>query len=146
MNKDRLHQSAHTLRGLERNRGFFGRSRWRACPRNAWLCLGDLQTSSSIDGQLILPALDPIHPGRVRQRLLQEKGLILTGPPLARWVGLEVEPYLGGEGSRGHVVGAAEGGKKVVQRVLVCQIDRGQLQADFATVIVKAKQVVISNG
>ena len=57
-----------------------------------------------------------------------------------------MEADLRGQSPRGYVVRAAEGGKEVVQRVFVCQIDRRQLQADSVTVVVEMTQMVISNG
>src|SRR5271166_4207823 len=58
--------------------------------------------------------------------------------------GLEVKSQLGRQRPRRHVMRAAEGRKKVVQRVLVGDVDGRQLQADF--VLVAMKHIVVSHG
>src|SRR5215472_1152152 len=57
---------------------------------------------------------------------------------------LKVKSKFGGEGAWGDVVCAAEGGQKIVEGVLVGQIDRGQDETDL--VALAAQQVVVSNG
>ena len=54
-----------------------------------------------------------------------------------------MEPELSCQRTRRHIVRAAEGGQEVIQRVLVGDVDRGQLQADF--VLVSAEYIVVSN-
>src|SRR5215469_9017935 len=57
---------------------------------------------------------------------------------------LKVKSKFGGEGAWGDVVCAAEGGEKIVEGVLVGQIDRGKDKTDL--VALAAQQVVVSNG
>src|SRR5215472_7040137 len=57
---------------------------------------------------------------------------------------LKVKSKFGGEGAWGDVVCAAEGGEKIIEGVLVGQIDRGQDETDL--VALAAQQVVVSNG
>jgi hypothetical protein len=49
---------------------------------------------------------------------------------------LEVKSKLRGQRAGCYVVGSAERGEEVIQRVSVCDIDRGQLKADFVFVSV----------
>ena len=61
-------------------------------------------------------------------------------PPLP----LEVEPELSRHGARSDIVRAAEGGKKVVERILVSDINCGQCETPF--VALAFEQVVITEG
>ena len=57
---------------------------------------------------------------------------------------LEVEPDLRRQCTRRDIVRAAEGGKKVVQSVLVCDVDGRELKTHL--VLVTAEDVVVSDG
>src|SRR5580698_7232153 len=57
---------------------------------------------------------------------------------------LEVESYFSGHGARRNVMRAAEGGEEIVEHVIVREVHRGELQADF--VLVAVQQVVFSDG
>ena len=57
---------------------------------------------------------------------------------------LEVEADFAGEGTRGDVMGAAEGGEEVVEGVVVREVDDGETGAPFVAVAVK--QVVVAEG
>jgi hypothetical protein len=57
---------------------------------------------------------------------------------------LEVESDLRRQCTRRNVVRAAEGGKKVVQSVLVCDVDGRELETHL--VFISAEQVVMSDG
>jgi hypothetical protein len=58
-------------------------------------------------------------------------------PPGLHESRLEVETNLPGDGSGCDVVGAAKGGKKVVQRDLVGYVDDGYTSAPFESVAVE---------
>src|SRR5215472_3533621 len=75
----------------------------------------------------------PRSPGRL--------GDFSSGRPFFR---LKVKSKFGGEGAWGDVVCAAEGGQKIVEGVLVGQIDRGKDETDL--VALAAQQVVMPNG
>src|SRR5438270_14035587 len=64
--------------------------------------------------------------------------------PLTRWPNLEVKPHLRRVAARRHVVRAAEGREKVVQRGPVGQIYRRELQAPF--VAVASEKIVVPDG
>jgi len=55
---------------------------------------------------------------------------------------LEVEPEFRGDGPGRDVMSPAEGGKEVVERIFVGQVDKRKLRAPF--VFVAAKQVVMA--
>jgi hypothetical protein len=54
---------------------------------------------------------------------------------------LKVETDLSGDGPRCDIVRAAEGGEKVIKRILVGDVDSRQLQADFVFVAVEQKAI-----
>ena len=56
---------------------------------------------------------------------------------------LKVKPDLSRQRARCDVVRAAEGGKEVVQRIFVGQVDDGELSAPLVSVAVK--QIVVSD-
>lgn len=72
-----------------------------------------------------------------------ERGPVFAGPFFTRW-GLEVETYLGGQRSRGHVVCTAKCRKEVVQPVFVRDVNGSQLQAHF--VLVTPEHIVVPHG
>ena len=57
---------------------------------------------------------------------------------------LKVETDLSGDGARSDIVRAAKGGKKIVQSVLVCDVDGRELETHL--VLIAAEQVVMSDG
>ena len=57
--------------------------------------------------------------------------------------GLKVEPELGRQRTGRHIVRPAEGGKKVIQRQFVGQIDGGKRKAPF--VMVAFEQIVVTH-
>src|ERR1019366_7487032 len=74
-----------------------------------------------------------------------EKMAARTEPPFSSFrAALEVEPQLGGQRSRRHIMRSAERGKKVVERVLVRQVDDGQLRTPL--VLVAVKEIVMPQG
>ena len=60
-------------------------------------------------------------------------------------VALEVEAEFHGFAPRRDVMGAAEGGKEVVQRLFVRQIDDGESEADLVSLRFEVKHVVIAD-
>src|ERR1700745_1874132 len=64
--------------------------------------------------------------------------------PHRRAMVLEVEPDLRRQCTRRDVVRAAEGGKKVVKSVLVCDVDGRELETHL--VLIAPEQVVMSDG
>ena len=68
---------------------------------------------------------------------------MFAGAPLSRR-GLEVKAKLSSERTRRDVMRPAEGGKEVVQRVFVGQVDRGKLETHL--VLIAAEDVVVPDG
>ncbi len=53
-----------------------------------------------------------------------------------------MEPDLGGDRSRRHIMSAAEGGEKVVKRIVVGQVDYGKLSTP--TILVSVEEIILT--
>jgi len=67
----------------------------------------------------------------------------LISSPLATFCCLEVKAYLHRQRPRTHIMRAAEGGKEVVERVFVGDVDGSKLRAPFKAVAVE--EIVVAD-
>jgi hypothetical protein len=86
----------------------------------------------------------PFGLGSIPVLLMRRRGPAEAGPPFSRW-GLEMESDLRRDGPGRHVMGSAESGEKVVKRILVGDIDGGELQTHSVPIAAEVVKVVISD-
>jgi hypothetical protein len=90
---------------------------------------------------LCIPVMGPL----VSSIIPKEGGTVLiVRPSLTGELLLEVESDLSRQRARRHIVRAAEGGKEIVECVLVGQVDRRELEAHL--VLIAVEEVVMSDG
>src|ERR1700722_3911298 len=68
------------------------------------------------------------------------------GPPFPSFRTLEVETDGAGDRARRDVMRATEGGKEIVERDVVGQVDHFHASAELVAVIMEVEDVIVSNG
>ena len=84
---------------------------------------------------------------KVRLLLERKRGKdVCNGTPSPSFRSLEVETDGASDRARRDVVRATEGGKEVVERDVVGQVDHFHASAEFVAVVMEVEDVIVANG